>query len=221
MKKFTSPLASLLALAATALLASVPVAAFAQAFSGSGTAASTNSYYVISPTAGSGIPFVTYVEATLTTSEISNAVAKVRFWKPASEVGISAATAASATTITGSTNDLVAGDVLVFWKKVPESFQRLTVSSLSGSTITVNETISAAQTIVSPSKDQLFKMTLNSWVTGGSALNPTTTYLDKILRSTPNSPIFVGKAGQPNMVEAMGTNSPVLNSVSGLFLLPK
>ncbi len=221
MKKFTSKLASLLALAATALLASVPVAAYAQAFSGSGTAASTNSYYVISPNAGSGIPIVTFFEATLTTSEVSNAVAKVRFWKPSAEIGLSASNSASATTINGPTNGLAAGDVLVFWKKVPESFQRLTVASLSGSVITVNETITAGQSIVSPSRDQLFKMALNSWVTGGSSLNPASSYADKITRSSPMSPIFVGKVAQPNMVEAMGTNSPVLNAVAGLFILPK
>lgn len=204
---------TLLAALGMALLTATP--SFGQAFSGTGTAASTNSYYVISPTSGVGIPVVTFFDATLTTSEISNQVARVRFWTPSAEIGISGATTASATTITAPTNGLVAGDVLVFWKQSPESFQRLTVSSLSGSTITVNETITAAQTITSPSRDKLFKMALRGWVFGGSSLLGTAGYKDRITVNSPDSPIFVGKAGVPNLIEAMGTNSPVLNAVAG------
>lgn len=206
-KKFRCGAVAVMALAVMA------VSAMAQGFSGTGTAVNfgpTNiSYYVISPNSGSGSPIVQMVQASLLGSEISNANARVQFYKPTIDIVPQSATDASSTTISASTNGLAANDVLVFHKKSPESFQRLTVASLSGSTITVNETITAAQT----TSDRFYKMTLAGKLRGGNSLAAVTFVRDTI--SEAGQTIWVGTAGKPNLVEAWGTNAPTLNVVAG------
>lgn len=197
-----------------ALLLAAPVAAFSQAFSGTGTAISTTlSYYVSPVTSGSGIPVVNYVDATLVGADTNSTTACVRFYSANAEARVpSGASASGASTITGSTNGLAANDVLVVRYKSNETYQRVTVSSLSGSTITLNETLATALT----TSDQVYKMTLS-----GKLGNKFHVPYGKITEHAGGAPLFSGKAGRPLLIEAFGAATPVLNVVAGTYLLPK
>lgn len=209
-----------LALAAVLVLSALP--AFAQGFSGSGSTntigpaqTATNQYYVISKQ-GSGIPYVTFVEAALKGGDQTNGAAAVNFYRPSREYNVTAAAAAGGTTITASTNGLVALDVLVLWTKSGDSYQRLTVASLSGSVITVGETIAAALT----TSDIVYKMTFNARVQGTTATASTGTTAfarDRIIAGPNAGPIWVGTQNKPNLVEVVATNAPTLNIVSGRY----
>lgn len=211
--KFLSKLLACLALPVAALVLS-PVAAQAQAgagFSGTGTAISTTQSYYVVP-GGTAPAVISFVQASLVGSEVSNATAKVQFYLPTIEIKVTTAAAASATTIVGSTNGLAANDVLVLYSDLGKLHQRLTVSSLSGSTITVNETITRAQT----TRDRVYKMTAAGMLRGGNSIYPVNSYADKITASAEMG-VFVATAGLPSLVEASGTNTPVLNVVSGRY----
>ena len=218
--KFYSKSLACLALPLAALVLS-PVSAKAQAgtgFSGvgvtnaTGPAVTTNlQYYVIPPRQSAAV--VTFVEAGFSGSDSSNATTKVQFYNPTAEQTPTAAAAASGTTITGSTNGLAASDVLLLWSQATDLYQRLTVASLSGSVITVNETIVRAVTI----KDKVFKLTLSGRLAGGNSIYTVTgSWKDKIQASSQGG-VFVGISGKPALVEAFGTNSPTLNTVSGRY----
>lgn len=199
---------------ALAILIAAPVASFAQAFSGNGTAISTTlSYYVSPVTAGSGIPVVNYVDASLAGADTNSTTACIRFYRPNAAARVpSGASASGASTITGSTNGLAANDVLVVRFKSNETYQRVTVNALSGSTITLNETLSAALT----TSDEVYLMTLSGKL-GNKFHQP----YGKITEQAGGAPIFTGKAGRPLLVEAFGAATPVLNVVAGTYLLPK
>lgn len=209
-----------------ALLASVwlsPAPVFAQTgvgFSGTGVTNATGpfvttngQYYVISGQIGSGTPYVTFLEASFKGSDVSNATTVVNWYQPTRDYPVTAAAAAAGTTITSSTNGLVANDVLVLWTRLGDTYQRLTVASLSGSVITVNETIVNAQT----TKDVAYKMAVRGRVFGGNSISPNTFNRDKVTIGPSMGPAFVGLAGKPHLVEVQGTNSPTLNVVSGRF----
>lgn len=211
--KFFSKFLACLALPIAALVLS-PVAAKAQSgagFSGTGTAIGTTlSAYVVP--GGLAPSVITFVQASLVGVEISNATAKVQFYLPTIDINVTAAAAASGTTIVGSTNGLAANDVLVLYSDLSKLHQRLTVSSLSGSTITVSETITRAQTV----KDKAYKMTAAGLLRGGSSTQPSTFVADRI-NAVADMGVFIGTTGKPALIEAFGTNSPVLNVVSGRY----
>ncbi len=211
--KFLSKLLACLALPVAALVLS-PVAAQAQAgtgFSGTGTAISTTTSYYVVP-GGVSPAVITFVQASLVGVETSNATAKVQFYLPTVDINVTAAAAASVSTITGSTNGLAANDVLVLYSDLGKLHQRLTVASLSGSTITVNETITRAQT----TRDKAYKMTAAGLLRGGSSTLPNVFVADRI-SAIAEMGVFVGTPGKPALIEAVGTNTPVLNAVSGRY----
>lgn len=181
-------------------------------FTLTGTAISTTtSYAVISGQKSSaGPPIVHFVEAQLVGVESSNAAARVSFYTPSIEIPVTTTNGASATTIVAFTNGLAANDVLVLQTTQGDLYQRLTVASLSGNTITVNETITRAQT----AKDKVWKMTIVGKLSGGSPNQPTLAR-DKISVGNALGPIFVGLQNKPALIEVTGTNTPVLNVVAG------
>ena len=211
---------SFIGLAGLCILA--PLQSFAQGFSGSGSTntigpaqAVTNQYYVISKQ-GSGIPYVTFVEAALKGGDLTNGAAAVNFYRPSREYNVTVAGAAGGTTITASTNGLVALDVLVLWTKTGDLYQRLTVASLSGSVITTSETIAAALT----TSDIVYKMTFNARIQGTSASASTGVAAfarDRIMAGPNAGPVWVGTQAKPNLVEVVATNAPTLNMVSGRY----
>lgn len=201
---------TLLAALGTALLTATP--SFGQAFSGTGTAISTTTSYYISPiNSGAGIPTITYIDANLTGADTNSATALVRFYTPGEKQALTGASASGASTLTASTNGFAANDVLVVRKRSTDTYQRVTISSLSGSTITLNETLSFALT----TSDEFYKMTLAGYI-GNNIHQP----YGKIVANANGAPIFVGKAGRPTLTEAFGAATPILRNVSGVFLSP-
>jgi hypothetical protein len=219
MNKFSQVARSL---ALTALLAAPAAPLLAQSgtgFSGIGVTnsvvpavASNLQYYAIPPNPHA--PVVTYVQASLAGSEVSNANAQVRFRYPTGEeikptsAGISGTNAMTV----GSTNGLTTSDIYLFQKGSSGPFQRLTPASFGTGLITFNETL--ATTIATG--DKLWKMDLRGRLAGGNAAFPATSYRDRIEANSGQS-VFVGKAGAPALVEVFGTNFPVLHNVSGRY----
>lgn len=191
-----------------------PIATFAQGFSGVGTAVSTtNSYYVSPIGAGMGTPVVLHVDASFAGADTNAAASGVRFWSANTDpIKPTAASTAAATTITGSTNGLVAGDVLVVRYKANGAYQRVSVESLSGSTITTKE----ALTYALATTDEVYKMTLSGRI--GNAIHHNAG--GKVSASAGGGPLFVGRANRPTLTEAFGIATPILNNVSGIFLKP-
>ena len=59
-------------------------------------------------------------------------------------------------------------------------------------------------------------MTAAGMLRGGNSIYPDNSYADKITASAEMG-VFVATAGLPSLVEASGTNTPVLNVVSGRY----
>lgn len=194
-----------LALVAVGLFTVSPPAAQAaplQVFAGTGSQVETNlEYYVVSAN-GVGTPVITFYDVTS-----DHSTSGVLTFKTASNARTVTATSSS-TTINAPGTGYAANDILLAWHKSTDTYERLTVSASSSTTITTSSALASSLAV----GDMVFEMTAAGDILIGSA------------NKQVNAPggIYAGTRGAPLLLElaGAGTGTVDINIVSGYYLKP-
>lgn len=177
----------------------------------------TNLQYAVIPSSFTTYPVVKFVNARFFGSDITNTSARVSLYTSApydsAVTKITTATSA-ATNITADasfTNGVVAGDLLVHWKKATDTYARLRVAGPS-STLTG---LSVFETTTTAVGDKLFKMSrVYNIPASHQTLTASALHISRDVALSGD--LVVGPPGRPILAEAFGTNSPVLSIVTAL-----
>lgn len=179
----------------------------------------TNLQYAIIPSSLTGPPVVKFLNARFSGSDTSNALARVSLYVStpsdlsATKIVTATSAATNVTVDAAFTNGVLAGDLIVQWKKATDSYVRIRVA---GPSVTLTG-LSTFETVTTAAGDRLFKMVRSLHVPAalptlvGSTLAP---YRDVTL----SGDLVVGPPGRPILCEAFGTNAPVLTTVTALPL---
>lgn len=183
-----------------AVMALASLKAEAATFAGTGTDIGATNCYFIASANYPGVPRINYLNATS-----DKAASVVTFWTPGAPVKITATGASGQAVVTAvGTGNFAANDRVVVRHLTADTYQMMTVSSVTSTNVTMVQNLDAAVA----SGDLIYKMTANGTIAVGNATKEI---------NAAGGGIYNGREGRPLLLDLDGTAACQINVASGVY----
>ncbi len=201
--------------AAALVLLSVAVADAQDYFSYTGTAQGATNSYAIIPLK-TGVPCVFVVDASVKWIDNTNGVSFVSYASGSAQNLTRAGISGTNTLYYAASNGWAVGDVLILSRNKDTAFERHTVSTVTSTNITISGVTAGA----TASGDHIWRQTAGAKLSHAdiSVAHGTAPSVFRVING--GQPILGGIDGRPLLVEMQGTQTNILNTVSGRWLPP-